>query len=345
MENKIIVITSRFGSLSEFFDLWLKSASRNKDVDFLILTDIDIKCNADNIMVEKYSSFEQFINEVNEKIGYNTGIVTPFKTADLRPAYAFLFEDIIKQKYYERYGNKGKYDFWGYCDTDLIFGDLSHFISDDTLDNCDVFQTWGHFTLVRNIDKFNQLYGACYKQYKLKKSLKLPENCMVEEGPFILQLHAAGARIDSDVRRIADIKRNVFEFTVDGQNYKGQRFIYQSGKIIRIIENEGQICVVDEFMYMHFMKRMMENIPKCHMDLLLNENGIMPLNEKTIFNDFYSEYAHNVWEKFTRVSEDIRYKKVNWWYRITHINNWIYRRKTREIEIEKRRLIRKYYGL
>ncbi|WP_455720742.1 DUF6625 family protein [Agathobacter sp.] len=255
MENKIIVITSRFGSLSEFFDLWLKSASRNKDVDFLILTDIDIKCNADNIMVEKYSSFKQFINEVNEKIGYNTGIVTPFKTADLRPAYAFLFEDIIKQKYYERYGNKGKYDFWGYCDTDLIFGDLSHFISDDTLDNCDVFQTWGHFTLVRNIDKFNQLYGACYKQYKLKKSLKLPENCMVEEGPFILQLHAAGARIDSDVRRIADIKRNVFEFTVDGQNYKGQRFIYQSGKIIRIIENEGQICVVDEFMYMHFMSK------------------------------------------------------------------------------------------
>ncbi|WP_455719567.1 hypothetical protein [Agathobacter sp.] len=93
------------------------------------------------------------------------------------------------------------------------------------------------------------------------------------------------------------------------------------------------------------MKRMMEKIPKCHMDLLLNENGIMPLNEKTIFNDFYSEYAHNVWEKFTRASEDIRYKKVNWWYRITHINNWIYRRKTREIEIEKRRLIRKYYGL
>lgn len=344
MKNKVVIITSRFGSLSSFFDTWLESASRNKNFDFLILTDIDISCSADNIMVKKYDSFECFINEVNKKIGYKTGITTPFKTADLRPAYAFLFEDTLKRKYCERYKHEGEYDFWGYCDTDLIFGELSRFISDDVLDKCDVFQTWGHFTLIRNIDKFNQLYGTPYKSYQLKKCLRLPENCMVEEGPFILQLNAAGARIDSSVRRIADIKRNTFEFTVDGRNYENQRFIYRNGRILRIVEEE-QTRVVDEFMYIHFMKRIIENIPNHYTNLLLNENGIMPLNEKTVFNNFYSERAYCDWEKFTRVSEDVRYKNVNWWYKITHLNNWIYRRRTREIEIEKRRMIRKYYEL
>lgn len=72
-----------------------------------------------------------------------------------KPAYgAALMEDLIK------------YDFWGYCDVDLIFGDLKIFITDDILDRNDRIYNLDHFTLFRNIDRMNNFY-------KIEPNLKI----------------------------------------------------------------------------------------------------------------------------------------------------------------------------
>ena len=39
MKNKIAIIIPYFGVLPNYFDLWLKSASCNKEIDFFIYTD------------------------------------------------------------------------------------------------------------------------------------------------------------------------------------------------------------------------------------------------------------------------------------------------------------------
>lgn len=345
MRNKAIIITSRFGSVSDFFGLWLKSASLNKEFDFLVLTDLDFDYKSDNIKFFKFKSFADFIHLVNNKLGFKTGITTPFKTADLRPAYSYLFDDILKQNYQSCHNDNGKYDFWGYADTDMILGKLSHFINDKILDNCDVFQSWGHFTLIRNDERFNSLFRKPYKAYTLKKSLRLPENCMVEEGPFMLQLKSEGAVIDSKVSRIADIKRNVFEFTVDGNNYENQRFVYLDGEIRRIAKIDGENYISDEFMYIHFMKRIIRNIPDECDNLVLTENGFFPYDNKALFIDFFSNEAYDNWRKFTCVSQDTRYKKVGVLYKLLHLNNWVYKKRIRNVETDKRELISEYYGL
>lgn len=345
MRNKVVLITSRFGDVSDFFWLWLQSASLNNNFDFLVLTDLDFDYKSDNIKFFKFKSFNDFIDKVDYKLGYKTGITTPFKTADLRPAYSYLFSDIIKQNYQICHNDNGKYDFWGYTDTDMILGNLSHFIDDEVLDNCDVFQSWGHFTLIRNNERFNSLFCKPYRAYSLKNSLRLPENCMVEEGPFMLQLKAEGAVIDSKVSRIADIKRNKFEFTVDGKNYENQRFIYHNGEIRRIAIKGNEVYVNDEFMYIHFMKRIIKKIPKECCDLVLTENGFFPYDATTAFLDSFSKEAFNNWEQFTCVSKDIRYKEVSVLHKLLHLNNWLYKRRNRIIEREKRELISEYYGL
>ena len=50
-----------------------------------------------------------------------------------------------------------EYDFWGYCDIDLIFGNIRKFITDDILDKYDKILSRGHFTLFRNKDSINTI--------------------------------------------------------------------------------------------------------------------------------------------------------------------------------------------
>lgn len=345
MRNKVLIITSRFSSVSNFFDLWLESASRNPEFDFMILTDIDIPYKSDNIILKKYTDLVSFINDVDERLGYKTGISSPFKTADLRPAYAYMFRDIIQEVYRSRHDDKGNYDFWGYIDTDLILGNLRHFINDAVLDNCDVFQTWGHFTLVRNICEINSLYCKPYKKYSFKRSLKLPENCMLEEGPFLLQLSSAGARIDSKVSRIADIKRWKFNFTIDGINYRNQCFVYLNGEVRRFAQDNEGNAVNEEFMYIHFMKRVINIIPERCYDLLLTENGFYCYDKEKIHEQTSSEEAFENWKLFTCATADSRFQQVSLGYKLLHLDNWMYRKATRDIEMDKRGLIKVYYEL
>ena len=47
--NKTVIIGVYFGKFPEYFDLWLKSAEYNRNVDFLIFTDQKMKVNIQNI--------------------------------------------------------------------------------------------------------------------------------------------------------------------------------------------------------------------------------------------------------------------------------------------------------
>lgn len=144
MKNKVAIIVPYFGVLPNYFDLWLESARYNKDFDFLIYTD-----SADDFLLKKIPNiyikkieFVEFADRIRRLFKFAISLESPYKLCDYRPAYgAALREDLIK------------YDFWGYCDVDLIFGDLKIFITDDILDRNDRIYNLGHFTLFRNIDR------------------------------------------------------------------------------------------------------------------------------------------------------------------------------------------------
>ena len=73
------------------------------------------------------------------------------KLCDLRPFYGLIFQDLIQD-----------YDFWGYCDIDLMFGNLDYVFNQKALALHDVFsahsdQFVGHCTFLRNRSDINRL--------------------------------------------------------------------------------------------------------------------------------------------------------------------------------------------
>ena len=75
-----------------------------------------------------------------------------YKLCDFKPAYGLIFEDLIK-----------KYDFWGFGDIDVIYGNIRNFITKNLLENFDLISvrpdwTPGCFLLFKNEKKMNLLF-------------------------------------------------------------------------------------------------------------------------------------------------------------------------------------------
>lgn len=139
---KKLIIRPFFGELPEWMPEYYKNIEDLKKYgfDFLIFTDK-----------------QKFIDLVKEKLGieldfsdYEKGDTR--KVSELRPAFGIIFEDYLKD-----------YDFWGHTDFDVVYGNLSKFVSDEFLNGLDIFGNdpealCGPFSLFRNISKVNNLF-------------------------------------------------------------------------------------------------------------------------------------------------------------------------------------------
>ena len=141
---RIAFIVVYFGSVPWYFGLFNKSCAHNPDVDFILITDIDLKGDvADNIIVVR-SSLDEVSKRCTDRLGFKISLLNPYKLCDLRPAYGWIFSDLIEQ-----------YDFWGYCDVDLVFGNIRSLITADILNRYEVVTARreyiaGFFSLFRN---------------------------------------------------------------------------------------------------------------------------------------------------------------------------------------------------
>ena len=109
-----------FGKLPLTFDIWLSTVSYNDKIDFHLVTDqnIDTQLPA-NLFVHKMS-FSSLRKKIEQRL--NTTIKTPYKLCDYKPTYGHLFNDILSS-----------YDYWGYSDIDLVYGDLNDFVKNKTI--------------------------------------------------------------------------------------------------------------------------------------------------------------------------------------------------------------------
>lgn len=154
---KIIILIPYFGKFPEWSDLFFETLKRNKTIDFFFYTDCDIeKYQADNILYQKIS-FEEYVNLFNAKLDFKINVQDPYKICDLRPLFGYVHQDIFKG-----------YNYYGWTDMDIFFGDIRSFYTDNILSNFDVFSTHdirisGHFALFKNIEsnwfKFKEIYN------------------------------------------------------------------------------------------------------------------------------------------------------------------------------------------
>jgi hypothetical protein len=154
---KIIFLIPYFGKFPEWSDLFFETIKKNSTVDFYFFTDCDIeKYPAPNIEFLKIS-FQDYLKLVNKNKDLNFKPENAYKLCDLRPLYGNLHANIIEG-----------YDFYGWTDLDILFGDIRSFYTDDILKHYDVFSTHevrisGHFSLFRNTLKNKMMYKNIYK--------------------------------------------------------------------------------------------------------------------------------------------------------------------------------------
>lgn len=147
---KTIIILPYFGKFGNYFQLFLNSCKMNKDFDWLIITDDLTKyVYPDNAKVI-YMSFKKFRMLVQAKFNFTISLDQPYKLCDYKPAYGYILEDLIHA-----------YDYWGHCDCDLIFGDLSPVISIEKSGYDKIFAA-GHFTLYKNSFDNNRIFMLPY---------------------------------------------------------------------------------------------------------------------------------------------------------------------------------------
>lgn len=143
--NSIVVLFPHFGQLPPQYGMWRASALRNPSVDFIFFTDCDVE-PAKNIFVYKMS-FDDFKKIVQKKFDFPIVLDRPYKICDYRPAFAHIFSDHVKG-----------YDFWGWGDLDVVYGNIRHFITDDVLKCYKMISGFGHFTLYHNDEYTNTFF-------------------------------------------------------------------------------------------------------------------------------------------------------------------------------------------
>lgn len=145
--KRIAFIIPYFGKFNNYFNLWLESCRNNPTVDWYILTDnTDDYHFPDNVHKMKTTMVEMK-EAFSKAFGFEVALDRPYKLCDLKPSYGYVFPEIIKG-----------YDFWGWCDVDLIFGNIRQFLTDEIFDKYDMISRWAHCTLIRNNEMNNKLF-------------------------------------------------------------------------------------------------------------------------------------------------------------------------------------------
>ena len=123
--NSIGIVICYFGKWPPWFPLFLKSCIYNDTIDWLVFSDYDLPEQSGNIKFHPFFK-EQFNRLATKKLGFDINIQDPYKLCDFKPAFGKIFEDYLKE-----------YDFWGYSDIDLIYGNIPGFITSNILKQYD----------------------------------------------------------------------------------------------------------------------------------------------------------------------------------------------------------------
>lgn len=311
--KSMCIIIPYYGKFPNYFDLWLESVKYNPTVNFLIVTDIQLKYDYPQNVHIKNISFEDLKKRVQSLYDFKISLKNPYRLCDYKVAYGHIFYDEIKE-----------YDFWGYCDIDLIFGNIRSFITDDILEEYDKINLHGHFSLHRNCDAMRYLYTAESKDIiYYKKAFAIDWVWHFDEYPGVSYLCQEKNIKYVDVEEYADLdwSRNKFIKVYDHSEKKTdsddiqQVFFWKEGELVNIIK-QGEDIITRDMFYVHLQKRKMKN----NVSSLLEGYYIVPnefLNQeyKNIvkkLEKYEGDKETEAWKKFKKECFTNRFK-INYW--------------------------------
>jgi len=232
--------------------LTLESCRRNPTIDWLIFSDqtapTGLPPNVKVIPITLRDFYAMLFQRLNIEGVHQ--VLSPHKLIDFKPTYGEAFQDYVHG-----------YDFWGFCDIDIIWGRLRAFYTDDLFSKFDILTSSrafinGQCTFLRNDPKVNSLFRQIPNALEL-----LAANYVhgTDEEPF-----DAAARILEQKGELKVSRRRVAsgdEFTYWGA--QEERLVledagaYVKPRMVPVYWEEGRMfhCATgDEVAFHHFMK-------------------------------------------------------------------------------------------
>lgn len=136
------------------------TCARQRHIDFIYFTDcekiVEMAMPYSNIICHRIS-FSDYCDMVSERLNIDFHPKHAYKLCDLRPFYGYIHQDILDG-----------YEFWGYGDNDLVYGEMAMLLDDNMLKSYDVITTMseriaGHFAIFRYNEKYRLLPFKCAK--------------------------------------------------------------------------------------------------------------------------------------------------------------------------------------
>jgi len=130
---------------------FLLSCRANRDVQWLIYSDIDPGDDVPSNVIFKPTTIPELNNRCSDLLGTRIDIQRR-KLCDLKITYGVIFADDLQ-----------RFDFWSCSDLDIVWGNIRQFATDARLRDYDIFSSRkdklsGHCTLYRNTPGINRLF-------------------------------------------------------------------------------------------------------------------------------------------------------------------------------------------
>ncbi|MDD4371677.1 MAG: hypothetical protein PHD56_11505 [Anaerostipes sp.] len=292
--NSIAIVIPYFGKLPEHYKYWKQSVYKNESIDFFIITDEKQITSKNNLEVINMS-FQEYVQKIQEAIPFKIKCDSPYKLCDYKPTIGKVWHDMLAD-----------YDFWGFCDMDLIFGDIRHFITEEILNTNEKIFTTAHFSLYRNSEKMNCLFlnNGDYPEYNAEEAFSTNEACYFDEFRGMeLKCIRNQVSVYHNTKIFLDIEPSKFDF----KNRDGQKvyLIWKEGKLSALNRDS-----IEELLYVHFQKRHMiceegEINQKC---FIMQPNFFDNTVSRSIINDGnrMKIYAYQVKYYINRISKNLK---------------------------------------
>ena len=204
---------------------------------------------------------KEFICNAQRKLGFKLNVKNPHKLCDFKPAYGFLFEEYIKD-----------YNFWGYCDLDIILGNLNNFITNKMLDKYDKIFCLGHMTLYKNNLENNRAFmyfldgEKIYKEvFKNERTLVFDEayggkrniNTIFEQNGKEIYTDDLSFNVNIFPTKFTRTRLNYKKYIFEVEKKRTAIYIWNNGDFYRLFLEKGKL-VREDFIYLHLQQRKMK---------------------------------------------------------------------------------------
>ena len=248
--KKIAFILPYFGKLpKKGFELWLLSCKYNPTIDWLIYTDDKTEFQYPQNVKLTYTTLSEIKKKAQSLFEFQISLDKPRKLCDFKPAYGEIFKEELKE-----------YDFWGYCDLDLVWGNIRTFITDKVLEEYERIGFQGHALLYKNTPEVIARYKTIVSNHiDYKKIFSDPGEFVFDEnGMDEIYNYLHIPYFNQTI--FAHLRKYEYGFFLghlpktDDYKNKYQIFLWNDGKILRKYVFNHKIYT-EEFMYIHFFCR------------------------------------------------------------------------------------------